>query len=113
MKHVLGFNDSFVSYYRNDTTLFQIEFHFPILCPFIKFVKIFLECSCVCLRLKSRIHYGVISKESNCTCNIVWNVVNVKKEYPVDRDQVQNLVGLLVLHGLQRRLVGTCQLKML
>ena len=76
---VLGFSDSFISCYRDDMALFKIEFHFPFFCPFIKCVKIFLECSCVCLRLKSYIHYGVISKESNCRSNIVWNVVNVKK----------------------------------
>ena len=33
---------------------------------FIECVKVFLECSCVYLRLNSYIHYGVISKESNC-----------------------------------------------
>ena len=80
MKHVLGFNDSFVSCYRNDMALFQIEFNVPVFCPFIKFEKIFLECSCVCLRLKCYIHYGVISKKSNCRNNIVWNVVNVNEE---------------------------------
>ena len=31
---------------------FKIKFHFQFICPFIKCVKIFLECSCVCLRLK-------------------------------------------------------------
>ena len=102
MKHVLGFiNDSFVSCYKNDMAFFQIEFHVPIFCSFITFVKIFLACSCVCLRLKGCIHYGVISKESNWGSNIVWNVVNVKKE--IGRDQVQNLEGLLMLQGLQRR----------
>ena len=58
----------------------RLNLIFNFCCPFIKCVKIFLECSCVCLRLKSYIHYGVISKESNCRSNIVWNVVNVKKK---------------------------------
>ena len=62
----LDFNDSFISYYRDDIAVFKIEFHVPIVCPFIEFVKTFLECSCVYLRLKSYIHYGVISKKSNC-----------------------------------------------
>ena len=52
---------------------FQIEFHVQGFCPFAKFVKIFMEHSCDCLKLKSYIHYGVIS---NCG-TIVWNVVNV------------------------------------
>ena len=43
MKHMLGFNDSFVSCYRNDMARFQIKFHVPIFCPFIKFVKVLLE----------------------------------------------------------------------
>ena len=79
MKHVLGFNDSFVSCYSDDMALFKIEFHVP-------FFSIYQVCeefsgAQLCLfRLKSYIHYGVISKESNCGSNIVWNVVNVKKE---------------------------------
>ena len=52
MKHVLGFNDSCVSCYRDDMALFQIEFHVHFFGPLIKFVKIFLERSYVCLRLK-------------------------------------------------------------
>ena len=79
MEHVLGFNDSFISCCRDDMALFKIEFHFPFFCPFIECVKIFLECSCVCLRLNSYTH-GVISKKSNSRSNIVWDVVNVKKE---------------------------------
>ena len=102
MKHVLGFNDSFVSCYRDNMALYQIEFHVPIFCPFFKFVKILLERSWGCLRLNSYIHYGVISKESNCRTNIVRNVVNVRKEY-LGRDRVQNIVGLLMLQGFQRR----------
>ena len=57
--------------------LFKVEFHFPFLCPFIECVKIFLECSCVCLRLKCYIHYGVISKESNCRSNL--DAIHVKE----------------------------------
>ena len=78
MENVLGFSDSFISCNRDDMALFKVETHFPFLCPFVECVKVFLECSCVYLRLKSYIHYGVISKESNCRSNIVWNVVNVK-----------------------------------
>ena len=79
MENVLGFSDSFISCNRDDMALFKVETHFPFLCPFVECVKVFLECSCVYLRLKSYIHYGVISKESNCRSNIVWNVVNVKR----------------------------------
>ena len=50
MKHVLVFiNDSFVSCYKNDMALFQIEFHVQIVCPFIKFMKIFLKRRALCL----------------------------------------------------------------
>ena len=101
MENVLGLSDSFISCNRDDMALFKVETHFPFLCPFVECVKVFLECSCVYLRLKSYIHYGVISKESNCRSNIVWNVVNVKKE--IGRDQVQNLEGLLMLQGLQKK----------
>ena len=45
--------DSFVSCFMNDVTFFQIEFYVPFFCPFIKFVKIPLEHSCVCHRLKA------------------------------------------------------------
>ena len=53
MKLVLGINDSFVSCYMNDMALFQIEFHIPVVCPFIKFIKYFREHSCVCLTVSS------------------------------------------------------------
>ena len=90
---------------------FQIEFHVPFFGPVIKFVKIFL------VRSLRAIYIMVSSLESNCRSYTVWNVVNVKKG--INRDQVQNLVGLLMLLGLQRRpgpllvLFGICRLKTL
>ena len=83
MENVLSLSDSFISCYRDDMALFKIEAHFPFFCPFVECVKVFLEWRKTLspyLRLKSYIHYGAISKESNCRSNIVWNVVNVKKE---------------------------------
>ena len=44
---------------------FQIEFHVPGFCSFIKFVKVLLERGCVCLRFKSYI-IMVASKKCNC-----------------------------------------------
>ena len=49
----------------------QIEFHVPIFYPFIKFVKIFLERSCVCLKLKSYRVYTLWCHQQSLTVEVI------------------------------------------
>ena len=49
--------------------------------------------------------YGVIGKESNCRSNIVWNVVNVKKEYAGTKYRT-----LWECYRVFRGLFGICRL---
>ena len=59
--------------------LFKIEAHFPFFVPLSSVLRSSWSAAAFILGLRA-IYIMVISKESNCRSNIVWNVVNVKKE---------------------------------
>ena len=51
--------------------LLKIEAHFPLFCPFIECVKVFLECSCIYLIRLLRGIYIMVSSAKSLTVEVI------------------------------------------